>query len=70
MVQLAQDIWNLLEPGIKPVSSTLADGFLSTVPPGKSVVQSLSRVPLFATLTSSFCLEIWVTFPDKRASLG
>ena len=52
------------------MSSTLADGFLSTVPPGKSIVQSLSRVPLFATVTSFFCLEIQVTFPDKRASLG
>ena len=29
--------WNLPRPGIKPVSPALAGGFLSTVPPGKSV---------------------------------
>ena len=29
--------WNLPGPGIKPVSPALAGGFLSTVPPGKSL---------------------------------
>ena len=29
-------MWNLPRPGIEPVSSALADGFLTTGPPGKS----------------------------------
>ena len=33
---LPRGMWNLLGPGIKPVSPALADGFLSTAPPGKS----------------------------------
>ena len=30
-------MWNLSRPGIKPMSPALAGGFLSTVPPGKSL---------------------------------
>ena len=33
---VACSIWNLPGPGIKLMSPALADGFLSTVPPGKS----------------------------------
>ena len=29
-------MWNLSQPGIKPVSPTWAGGFLTTGPPGKS----------------------------------
>ena len=29
-------MWDLPGPGIKPVSPALADGFLTTAPPGKS----------------------------------
>ena len=28
-------MWDLLGPGLKPVSPVLAGGFLTTVPPGK-----------------------------------
>ena len=35
-VQLLLSMWNLPLPGIEPISPTLAHGFLSTVPPGKS----------------------------------
>ena len=35
-------MWNLPRPGIEPLSSALAGGFLSTVPPGKSCTSSLS----------------------------
>ena len=31
--------WSLLRPGIEPVSSALAGGFLSTGPPGNSLTQ-------------------------------
>ena len=31
--------WNLPRPGIQPVSPALADGFLTTGPPGKSPLQ-------------------------------
>ena len=34
---LTQVMWNLLRPGIEPVSPALADRLLSTVPPGKSL---------------------------------
>ena len=42
---------DLLNPRIKPTSLALAGGFFTTTPPGKlfSLVQSLSRVRLFAT---------------------
>ena len=33
---LLHNVWNLPRPGIKPMFPALADGFLSTVPPGKS----------------------------------
>ena len=32
----ALGVWKLLRPGIEPMSPALADGFLSTVAPGKS----------------------------------
>ena len=32
----AHDMWNLPGPGIEPVSSALAGGFLTMRPPGKS----------------------------------
>ena len=34
--QLLCGMWSLPGPGIKPMCPALADGFLSTVPPGKS----------------------------------
>ena len=36
-VQLLCGMWDLPGPGIKPVSPALAGGFLTTVPPGKSL---------------------------------
>ena len=30
-------MWDLPEPGLEPLSPELAGGFLSTVPPGKSL---------------------------------
>ena len=34
--QLLRGMWNLPKPGLEPVSPSLAGGFLTTVPPGKS----------------------------------
>ena len=31
-------MWNLPRPGLEPTSPALAGGFLTTVPPGKSLV--------------------------------
>ena len=36
LAQLLQGMWDLLGPGIKPVSPALAGRFFSTEPPGKS----------------------------------
>ena len=33
---LLRSMWNLPGPGLKPMSPALADGFLTTAPPGKS----------------------------------
>ena len=33
--QLLRGMWDLLGPGLEPVSPALADGFLTTAPPGK-----------------------------------
>ena len=32
---LLHSMWDLPGPGLKPMSPALADGFLTTVPPGK-----------------------------------
>ena len=34
-------MWNLPGPGIKPMSPALAAGFLTTGPPGKSILSSI-----------------------------
>ena len=34
-------MWDLPRPGLEPVSPSLAGGFLTTVPPGKSLVHQL-----------------------------
>ena len=36
--QLLRGMWDLPEPGLEPVSPTLAGGFLTTAPPGKPIV--------------------------------
>ena len=38
----ALQMWDLPGPGLKPVSPALAGGFLTTVPPGKSLNKILS----------------------------
>ena len=35
--QLLRGLWDLPPPGLEPVSPALAGGFLTTVPPGKSL---------------------------------
>ena len=40
---LLQGMWNLPRPGIKPVSPTLAGGFLSTAPSRKSLIVNLTK---------------------------
>ena len=36
-------MWDLPGPGIEPVSPTLAGGFLTTAPPGKSKTKALLK---------------------------
>ena len=40
-------MWSLPEPGIEPLSSALAGGFLTTGPPGKPSVSVLSGLLLW-----------------------
>ena len=42
--QLPQGLWVLPDPGVKPTSSALAGGFLTTGPPGKSNTVSLNSL--------------------------
>ena len=37
--ELLRGMWDLPGPGLGPVSPTLADGFLTTVPPGRSPLE-------------------------------
>ena len=37
-VQLLRAMWDLPRPGLEPVSPALADRFLTTMPPGKSLI--------------------------------
>ena len=45
-------MWDLPGPGLEPVSPALAGGFLTTVPPGKSL--SLVDLMVMLTLTVVF----------------
>ena len=36
--QLLHGMWDIPRPGLEPVSSALAGGFLTTAPPGKSLI--------------------------------
>ena len=38
---MLRSMWDLPGPGLKPVSPALADGFLTTAPPGKSLRKHL-----------------------------
>ena len=40
--QLLHGMWDLPGPGLEPVSRTLASGFSTTVPPGKSELHTLN----------------------------
>ena len=51
--QLLCGMWDLPEPGLEPVSPALAEGFLTTVPPGKPsnlLFQKLWLFQIFAVL--------------------
>ena len=54
---LPYDMWNLLTPGIEPLSPALAGRFSTTGPPGKSVKYFLLLV-LFVELVCVFLLYI------------
>ena len=44
---LLRGMWDLPGPGLEPVSPALAGGFLTTVPPGKSLFLFLYKIFLF-----------------------
>ena len=56
-------MWDLLGPGIEPVSPALAGGFLTTAPPGKSL-HSLLTCTVFekSDVSSYLCSSIGETF--------
>ena len=47
--QLLRGMWDLPGPGLEPVSPALADGFLTTVPPGKPKI--MFSILSFSSLT-------------------
>ena len=47
-------MWGLPGPGLEPVSPALAGGFLTTVPPGKPRLASLSVWPVDSWVEFSF----------------
>ena len=53
MAQLLCSMWGLPGPRIKPVSLALASGFLTTVPPGKSLQQLSFILNFFSFLPPS-----------------
>ena len=69
-------MWDLPRPGLEPVSSALAGGFLTTAPPGKSlscilVLFSLSFLCLVGLCLSHTCtrVKLWVMLSLKIHSL-
>jgi len=59
-------MWNLPQPGIKPLSLALAGGFLVRVPPGKSKMPLLNdTIRWFILIYSKLSFELsrdWVVF--------
>ena len=45
--QLLRGMWDLLGPGLEPVSPALAGGLLTTAPPGKSLCNILEMTKLY-----------------------
>ena len=60
--QLLLGMWNLPEPGIEPLSSALAGGFLTTGPPGKPSVSVLPGVLLCYPELYLACDLVFITF--------
>ena len=57
--QLLRGMWNLPEPGLKPVSSALAGGFLTTAPPGKHLETFLTKGVYQSHLENFFKMSYW-----------
>ena len=58
-------MWDLPRPGLEPMAPALADGFLTTAPPGKP-----SKLFLVANLTQVFrCIESLVVYKAFRIYL-
>ena len=59
---LLHGMWDLLGPGIEPVSPALVGGFLTTVPPGKSKISvNLNLIPILNFLGK---LHFWMVHDD------
>ena len=63
--QLPHGTWNLSGPGIEPMSPALAGRFLSTVPPGKSWIFSLSPRQKVYFIVVLFCLNCTILPPKQ-----
>ena len=48
-------MWDLPRPGLEPVSAALAGGFLTTVPPGKSLYQHFKDILLLYFVLYYYC---------------
>ena len=62
--QLLRGMWDLPGPGLKPMSPALAGRFLSTAPPGKSLVFYFKALIKFLQL--SFCFDQRLLRKDAR----
>ena len=54
-------MWDLPRPGVEPVSPTLAGGFLTTGPPGKSLDPYIFKVPLLPSFNPLTGLVLHLT---------
>ena len=65
--QLPHGMWNLPQPGIKPVSPALGGGFFTTGPPGIShwVLSDLKKITLQAS-DELFWWILWPQFPQME----
>ena len=69
--QLLRGMWDLLGPGLEPVSPASAGGFPTTAPPGKpflcinsNTVTSSGAIRLFLWPASFSGKNLWATAPD------